>query len=154
MTRRVTIKTALGEALQFRQLRGEEALSSLYSFEIDLLSEERDIDPKALLGKSATVEIETEGGGKRYLDGLVTRFGMQGQDHRLYSYHLRLQPWLWVATRRQDFRIFQFKTVPQIVQEVLGRYGYPLQLKLTRAYRAWDYCVQYGESDFDFVSRL
>ncbi|MDY4339804.1 type VI secretion system tip protein TssI/VgrG [Xanthomonas sp. LF07-6] len=154
MTRRVTIKTALGEALQFRQLRGEETLSSLYSFEIDLLSEERDIDPKALLGKSATVEIETEGGGKRYLDGLVTRFGMQGQDHRLYSYHLRLQPWLWVATRRQDFRIFQFKTVPQIVQEVLGRYGYPMQLKLTRAYRAWDYCVQYGESDFDFVSRL
>ncbi|AVS90224.1 hypothetical protein C8238_02710, partial [Paracidovorax avenae] len=52
------------------------------------------------------------------------------------------------------FRIFQFKTVPQIVQEVLGRYGYPMQLKLTRAYRAWDYCVQYGESDFDFVSRL
>ncbi|AVS64772.1 type VI secretion system tip protein VgrG [Paracidovorax avenae] len=154
MTRRVTIQTPLGEQLQFRQLRGSEELSQLFSFDIDLLSEGRDIDPKALLGKTATVEIETEGGGKRYLDGLVTRFGMQGQDHRLYSYHLRLQPWLWVATRRQDFRIFQFKTVPQIVQEVLGRYGYPMQLKLTRAYRAWDYCVQYGESDFDFVSRL
>ncbi|WOS42714.1 type VI secretion system Vgr family protein [Xanthomonas rydalmerensis] len=154
MTRRVTIQTPLGEQLQFRQLRGSEELSQLFSFDIDLLSEGRDIDPKALLGKTATVEIETEGGGKRYLDGLVTRFGMQGQDHRLYSYHLRLQPWLWVATRRQDFRIFQFKTVPQIVQEVLGCYGYPLQLKLTRAYRAWDYCVQYGESDFDFVSRL
>ncbi|AVS96633.1 type VI secretion system Vgr family protein, partial [Paracidovorax avenae] len=154
MTRRVTIQTPLGGALQFRQLRGEEVLSSLYSFDIDLLSEGRDIDPKALLGKTATVEIETEGGGRRYLDGLVTRFGMQGQDHRLYSYHLRLQPWLWVATRRQDFRIFQFKTVPQIVEEVLSRYGYPMQLKLTRAYRAWDYCVQYGESDFDFVSRL
>ncbi|WP_375576379.1 type VI secretion system Vgr family protein [Paracidovorax oryzae] len=154
MTRRVTIQTPLGEQLQFRQLRGSEELSQLFSFDIDLLSEGRDIDPKALLGKTATVEIETEGGGKRYLDGLVTRFGMQGQDHRLYSYHLRLQPWLWVATRRQDLRIFQFKTVPQIVQEVLGRYGYPMQLKLTRAYRAWDYCVQYGESDFDFVSRL
>ncbi|AVS79576.1 type VI secretion system tip protein VgrG, partial [Paracidovorax avenae] len=154
MTRRVTIQTPLGEQLHFRQLRGSEELSQLFSFDIDLLSEGRDIDPKALLGKTATVEIETEGGGKRYLDGLVTRFGMQGQDHRLYSYHLRLQPWLWVATRRQDFRIFQFKTVPQIVQEVLGRYGYPMQLKLTRAYRAWDYCVQYGESDFDFVSRL
>ncbi|WP_026432927.1 type VI secretion system Vgr family protein [Paracidovorax oryzae] len=154
MTRRVTIQTPLGEQLHFRQLRGSEELSQLFSFDIDLLSEGRDIDPKALLGKTATVEIETEGGGKRYLDGLVTRFGMQGQDHRLYSYHLRLQPWLWVATRRQDFRIFQFKTVPQIVEEVLSRYGYPMQLKLTRAYRAWDYCVQYGESDFDFVSRL
>ncbi|WP_035225643.1 type VI secretion system Vgr family protein [Paracidovorax oryzae] len=154
MTRRVTIRTPLGEQLHFRQLRGSEELSQLFSFDIDLRSESRDIDPKALLGKTATVEIETQGGGRRYLDGLVTRFGMQGQDHRFCSYHLRLQPWLWVATRRQDFRIFQFKTVPQIVQDVLGRYGYPMQLKLTRAYRAWDYCVQYGESDFDFVSRL
>ncbi|MDT0140803.1 type VI secretion system tip protein TssI/VgrG, partial [Acidovorax sp. PRC11] len=154
MTRRVTIRTPLGEQLQFRQLRGSEELSQLFSFDIDLRSESQSIDPKALLGKTATVEIETQGGGKRYLDGLVTRFGMQGQDHRFYSYHLRLQPWLWVATRRQDFKIFQFKTVPQIVEEVLSRYGYPLQMKLTRAYRSWDYCVQYGESDFDFVSRL
>jgi len=154
MTRRVTIRTPLGEQLHFRQLRGSEELSQLFSFDIDLRSESRDIDPKALLGKTATVEIETQGGGRRYLDGLVTRFGMQGQDHRFYSYHLRLQPWLWVATRRQDFKIFQFKTVPQIVEEVLSRYGYPLQMKLTRSYRSWDYCVQYGESDFDFVSRL
>ncbi|MGP3506800.1 contractile injection system protein, VgrG/Pvc8 family, partial [Paracidovorax citrulli] len=58
MTRRVTIRTPLGEQLHFRQLRGSEELSQLFSFDIDLLSEGRDIDPKALLGKTATVEIE------------------------------------------------------------------------------------------------
>ncbi|AVS80941.1 type VI secretion system tip protein VgrG, partial [Paracidovorax avenae] len=82
MTRRVTIQTPLGEQLQFRQLQGREELSQVFSLDIDLLSEDKSIDPKALLGKSATVVVETEGGGRRYLDGIVTRFGTQGQDHR------------------------------------------------------------------------
>ncbi|WCM96066.1 type VI secretion system tip protein VgrG [Acidovorax sp. GBBC 1281] len=154
MTRRVTIQTPLGEQLQFRQLQGKEAISQLFCFDLDLLSDSKNIDPKALLGKNATVVVETQGGGRRYLDGIVTRFGMQGEDHRYYSYRLRLQPWLWLATRKTDFKIFQNKTAPEIVEEVLGKYGYPLQKKLTRSYRSWDYCVQYGESDCDFVSRL
>ena len=154
MTRRVTIQTPLGQALQFRQLRGHEGLSELYALDIDLLSTDKSIDAKALLGKSATVVVETDGGGKRYIDGLVSRFGLQGQDHSLYSYKLTLRPWLWLATLRSDFRIFQFKTVPDIIQDVLGLYGQPFKLKLSRGYRAWDYCVQYHESDFDFVARL
>ncbi|GKT15128.1 type VI secretion system tip protein VgrG [Acidovorax sp. SUPP2522] len=154
MTRRVTIQTPLGGQLQFRQLQGKEAISQLFCLDLDLLSDSKSIDPKALLGKNATVVVETQGGGRRYLDGIVTRFGMQGEDHRYYSYRLRLQPWLWLATRKTDFKIFQNKTAPEIVEEVLGKYGYPLQKKLTRSYRSWDYCVQYGESDCDFVSRL
>ncbi|SDE44494.1 Rhs element Vgr protein, partial [Paracidovorax valerianellae] len=154
MTRRVTIQTPLGEQLQFRQLQGKEALSELFSFDVDLLSESKSIDPKALLGKSATVVVETEGGGRRYLDGIVTRFGLQGQDHRHYTYKARMSPWLWLATRQSDFKIFQNKTVPDIIEEVLGKYGYPLQRKLTQSYRTWDYCVQYNETDCAFVSRL
>jgi len=154
MSRRVTIQTPLGEALQFRQLRGHEALSELYALDIDLLSTDKGLDPKALLGKNATVVVETDGGGRRYIDGLITRFGLQGQDHSLYSYKLMLRPWLWLATLRSDFRIFQFKTVPDIIQQVLGAYGYDLKMKLTRGYRAWDYCVQYHESDHNFIARL
>ncbi|SFD42545.1 contractile injection system protein, VgrG/Pvc8 family, partial [Paracidovorax konjaci] len=146
MTRRVTIQTPVGDALHFREMRGREGLSEVYSLEIDLQSESREVDPKALLGKNATVVVETEGGGRRYIDGIVTRFGMQGQDHRYYSYRLRLQPWVWLASRKSDFRIFQNKSVPQIIEEVLGVYGYPLDKKLSRSYRTWDYCVQYGES--------
>jgi len=154
MSRRVTLQTPLGAALQFRQLRGHEALSELYALDIDLLSSDKNIDPKALLGKSATIVVETEGGAKRYIDGIVSRFGLQGQDHRLYSYKLILRPWLWLASLKSDFRIFQFKTVPDILQEVLSPYGQPMELRLTRSYRAWDYCVQYHESDHNFVSRL
>ncbi|AVS67484.1 type VI secretion system tip protein VgrG [Paracidovorax avenae] len=154
MTRRVTIQTPLGDALNFRELRGREELSQVFSLDIDLLSEDKSIDPKALLGKSATVVVETEGGGRRYLDGIVTRFGTQGQDHRFYAYRLRLQPWLWLASRKSDFRIFQNKSVPDIIEEVLGAYGYPMEKKLSRSYRTWEYCVQYDESDLQFVSRL
>jgi len=154
MTRRVTIQTPLGEQLQFRRLQGREDLSQLFALDVDLLSESKSIDPKALLGKHASVVVETEGGGRRYLDGIVTRFGLQGEDHRYYSYRLRLNPWLWLATRKSDFRVFQNKTVPDIIEEVLGKYGHPLQKRLTRAYRSWDYCVQYDETDCAFVSRL
>ena len=154
MTRRVTIHTPLGEQLHFRELRGQENISQLFSLDVEMLSENESIDPKVLLGKNATIEIETQGGGRRFIDGIVTRFGMQGQDHRHYAYKARLSPWLWLATRKSDFRIFQNLNVPDIVEQVLGVYGHPMQRKLTRAYRSWDYCVQYNESDCDFVSRL
>ncbi|WP_250439226.1 type VI secretion system Vgr family protein, partial [Delftia tsuruhatensis] len=155
MTRRVTINTPLADQLQLRRLQGREEISHLFALEIDLLSEDDSIDPKALLGKGATVVVETQDGGKRYIDGLVTTFGMRGQDeHRNFLYRARLSPWLWLATRRSDFRIFQNKTVPDIINEVLGIYGHPMQQRLTRSYRTWEYCVQYNETDFQFVSRL
>jgi len=154
MSRRVTISTPLGDALQFRELHGREAVSELFEFDIELISDSKSIDPKALLGQAATLTIETQGQGQRFLNGLVTRFGMQGQDLRFASYRLTLRPWLWLGTRRADFRIFQNQSVPDIVSAVLGPYGYPLLQRLTRAYRSWDYCVQYNETDTNFVCRL
>jgi type VI secretion system secreted protein VgrG len=155
MSRRVTIQTPLGESLQFRQLVGREALSQLYAFDVDLLGSHNAIEPKALLGKVSTVAVETESGGVRYLSGIATRFGLEQEDARHSFYRLRLRPWLWLATRRSDFRIFQGKSVPDILTDVLGSYGHPIEKKLTRGdYRRWDYCVQYHESDFAFISRL
>ncbi|MBT2333026.1 type VI secretion system tip protein VgrG [Variovorax paradoxus] len=153
MKRRVTIQTPLGEALQFHRLVGREALSRAYAFDLDLLGNSNALDPKALLGKPATVAVQTET-GVRHLAGLVTRFGLSQEDDRQAYYKMRLRPWLWLATRRSDFRIFQDQSVPEILTAVLGRYGYPIEQKLSRAYRPWTYCVQYHESDFDFVSRL
>ncbi|AGU51056.1 type VI secretion system, Vgr family protein [Variovorax paradoxus B4] len=154
MKRRVTIQTPLGEALQFHRLVGREALSQAYVFDVDLLSRSNAIDSAAVLGKPATVVMETESGSPRYLAGLVTRFGLSHEDDRQAFYKMRLRPWLWLATRRSDFRVFQDQTVPEIVAAVLGRYGHPLEQKLSRSYRTWTYCVQYHESDFDFISRL
>ena len=154
MTRRVSIQTPLGEALQFHWLTGREALSRLHDFDVELLGSSNSVDPKMLLGKTVTLAMQTESGGTRYLGGVVASFGLAGEDARHSFYRMKLRPWLWLATRRSDFRIFQGRTVPDIVADVLEAYGYPMEKRLARDYRVWEYCVQYGESDFSFVSRL
>ncbi|SFQ73955.1 type VI secretion system secreted protein VgrG [Variovorax sp. OK605] len=153
MKRRVEISTPLGDALKFHRLVGREALSQAYVFDVELLGNSNAIDPKALLGKSATVTVQTET-GLRHLAGVVTRFGLLQEDARQSFYKMRLRPWLWLASRSSDFRIFQGQTVPEIIAAVLGRYGYPMEQKLSRSYRTWTYCVQYDEDDFSFIARL
>lgn len=158
MNRIVTAHTPLGEeALRFRAMNGSEALSQLFEFEVELLSDSHSLDLKALLGKSLTLELETQGEGARYLDGIVARCMLVGREDntaRQYRYRATVRPWLWLLTRTQDCKIFQNQTVPQILQTVLGEYGFALELRLTGSYRQWGYCVQYQETDFAFVSRL
>jgi type VI secretion system secreted protein VgrG len=155
MNRRVVIQTPVGDQLQFKKLHGQEALSELSIFEMDLVSNSKSIAPSDLLGQSITLEVETDGGGKRYLNGICTQFGMQGMlERKQFKYKMRVRPWLWLATRKTDFKIFQNKTVPDIISEVLGKYGYAMEKRLSGHYRTWDYCVQYRESDFAYVSRL
>ncbi len=89
----------------------------------------------------------------RYIDGIVARLGMQGQNHRGYACKARLSPWLWLATRRSDVRIFQNQTVPDIIEQVLGAYGHPLRKKRTRGNRSGDCCAQFNESDCGLVPR-
>ncbi len=152
--RRVTIDTPLGSLLQFRKLLGQEHLSQLFILDVDLLSTSKTIAPHDLLGKTVTLNIAHEG-SKRHLAGVVSRFGMQGMDeHKHYHYKMRISPWLWLATKTTDFKIFQNKTAVEVIPEVLGKYGYPMEKKLGKAYRTWEYMVQYNESDYNFVSRL
>jgi len=154
MTRRVSIQTPMGKALQFHRLTGREALSQLHDFDVDLLGTSNSVDPKMLLGKTATVAVKTESGDTRPLGGVIASFGLTGEDARHSFYQMKLRPWLWLATRRSDFHVFRGRTVPDIVSDVLEGYGYPMERRLAREYRVWDYCVQYDESDFSFVSRL
>lgn len=144
MTRRVTIATPAGDALQFHRLAGREALSQPYIFDVDLLGSHNAIDPKALLGKSASVAIETEHGDTRHLGGIVTSFGLSQEDSRQSFYKMRLRPWLWLATRRSDYRIFQDQTVPDIVTAVLGRYARPTASKEGQIARMAVFCPKWA----------
>src|SRR5947209_20026457 len=70
-------------------------------------------------------------------------------------FELEIVPWLWFLTHYHDCRIFQNKSVPDIVQQVFNDRGYShFKLNLNGTYPVRDYCVQYRESDLDFVSRL
>lgn len=158
MNRTFIAHSPLGDQLEFRSMEGTEQISRLFEFRVRLLSQNSSISAKSLLGKDMSIEVdlttEKGGGGKRFISGQVTQFTYIGKDGDFYLYESILRPWLWHATRRSDFKIFQFKKAPDIIKEVLGKYGFSIEDRLTGAYREWPYIVQYGETDFNFVSRL
>ncbi|MDQ0588649.1 type VI secretion system Vgr family protein [Variovorax paradoxus] len=157
MARVVKAHTPLGDAqLMFRSMSGTEGLSQLFEFEVDLLSASASIDLKSVLGKPLSLEIQTAG-EPRFLNGQVVRFSMAGREggtSRHTVYRATVRPWLWYLTRSSDNKIFQDKTVVEILEEVFGDYGFAFEKQLGGTYRCWEYCVQYNESDFAFVSRL
>lgn len=157
MDRPLVAHTALGPQLGFLSLRGTEALSSLFEFEVELVSGTYLLDVRSMLNTELTIEIETSTGSPRFLSGKVTDFSLLGRERAnspYYLYKATVRPSLWYLSQGQDSRIFQFKTVPDILKQVLGEYGFPVEYQLSENYRQWEYCVQYQESDFNFVSRL
>ncbi len=154
--RGLAIGTPLGpDTLLLRAISGAEGLSSLFSYGLDLLSEDHAVDFDAIVGQNVTVRIECPKGGTRYINGLVSRFSQRRREGRLASYQATVVPALWMLTRTSDCRIFQEQTVPDIIKEVMKDHGITdLDDRLTASYREWEYCVQYGETDFNFVSRL
>ncbi|CAN7418682.1 type VI secretion system tip protein TssI/VgrG [Variovorax paradoxus] len=157
MPRTVQVHTVLNaEQLKFRAMRGQEGLSQLFEFEVDMVSPSFNLDLKKLLGTSLTLQLQDEG-ASRFLNGTVVRFELVGRANetgRHYIYRALVQPWLWYLTRTTDCRIFQNKSVPDVLDEVLGKYGFEYEKRLSGSYRPWEYCVQYQESDFAFVCRL
>jgi type VI secretion system secreted protein VgrG len=137
------------------RLHGEERISSLYRFDLELVSRESDLDFKKILGEGVTVKLALANGKARYFHGIVTRFVQRGRAGKLTSYRAEVHPKLWLLGKTRDSRIFQQKKVPEIVKGILADHGVtPLEDKLKGTYLVRDYCVQYEESDLDFVSRL
>ncbi|KUY84459.1 type VI secretion system tip protein VgrG [Burkholderia sp. RF4-BP95] len=155
MNRVFTLDSPHGDDLKFHTLDGSDELGRLFEFRIEALADSHSLSLKDMLGKPVTVRIEQQDLSTRYLNGIVARATLAGRRaERHYGYELVVRPWLWLATRRSDCRIFQNRTVPDIVQEVLAPYGFPIENKLTDAYVPRDFCVQYNETDTAFVMRL
>jgi type VI secretion system secreted protein VgrG len=156
MKRVMEITTPLGDdMLLFHRMQARDEISRLFEFEIDLLSRRPDIDLDKILGQNVSVKLELLDDSIRYFNGFVTRFAQVGTHGRYHAYHATVRPWLWFLTRTSNCRIFQEMTVPDIIAEVFqGHSVADFKKSLTGTYRKWEYCVQYRESDFNFVSRL
>ena len=156
MDRVMDIATPLGDGvLLFHGMRGHEELGRLSEYHLDLLSPDGDIDVDAILGKNVTIKLGLPDDSTRYFNGFVTRFSAGEVHGRYYHYSATVHPWLWFLTRTSDCRIFQEMTVPDIIKKVFADHGTAdFKLELTSTYRKWTYCVQYRETDFNFVSRL
>jgi type VI secretion system secreted protein VgrG len=149
------ITTPLGDDLLFHGMHAREEMGRLGEYQLDLLSSKADISLDDILGKNVTVKLALPDDSTRYFNGYVTRFAQGGTYGRYNRYFAVVHPWLWFLTRTADCRIFQDMTVPDIVKKVFGDHSAAdFALELTASYRKWTYCVQYRETDFNFVSRL
>jgi len=135
---------------------GFEAMSRLFEFHAELLAEAgTTIDPKALIGTKATVSLNlAEMQGTRYFNGLIASFEQCGGDDHYDSYRARLVPSLWQLSLSSNCRVFQNMTVVDIVKSVIGEYGLIIMDRTSATYKTLEYCTQYSESDFHFITRL
>lgn len=156
----LSLTSPLGkDVLLLASVTGTEAISSIYEYELEALSEDDAIDPKKIVGKSVTVELR--GKEIRHIDGYVVRMSKgdmleTGKNKALRQYRMTIVPWLWFLSKRVNCRIFQEMTAVDVIDEVLKDHNViaKYQKKLKSTYKKREYCVQFNESDFDFVTRL
>jgi type VI secretion system secreted protein VgrG len=154
--RQIGIDTPLGEdVLLLRSFQGHEAVSRLFTFDLDLVSEDLSVNYDDMVGKAVTVRLGLSDGSLRYWNGFVSRFIQAGRDSNVAVYQATIVPWLWFLDQTTDCRIFQNKTAPEIIKQIFQENSYnDVLLRLYGDFVKRDYCVQYRESDFNFVSRL
>lgn len=156
-TRRIRLVTALGDgALGLRRMRMTEALSTPFDMEIEAVADAPDVDLDALLGTSLTVAMETMRDAQpRHFNAFVTEAEIVGARDRRFGLRLRAAPWPWFLGLQQGCRIFLERSAQEIVEQVFGDNGFSdHEFRLTKSYEKYEYCVQYNETDLNFVSRL
>jgi type VI secretion system secreted protein VgrG len=108
-----------------------------------------------MLRSPISVTMKLVDGGERVIHGRVRRFVQMGQRKDLTSYRAEMVPWLWFLSLTSDCKIYQNKSVLEIVEEVFKEQSFSdFEIKTVGSYEAREYCVQYRESHLNFVSRL
>lgn len=148
------ITTPLGpDVLLLEGFSGQEAISNLFQFHLDLIAENQNtIAFEDLLGQKVSIEVTLPDQSSRYFHGIISSFSQGGRNLRFTRYSAELVPQFWLLTRQVRSRIFQQMSVKDILTTVLD--GLDLSWKAQGTFLPRDYCVQYRESDFHFASRL
>jgi type VI secretion system secreted protein VgrG len=156
--RLLILDTPLGkDVLLLQELTGEEGISRLFTYELNLLAHENDsVVFSDIVGQKVSISLSRPDGSSRHISGYVSRFTQGATDDRMFThYHAQVVPWLWFLTRQADCRIFQNLAVPDIISQVFNLFDFKdFRLSLKNTYPQLEYCVQYRETSFNFVSRL
>lgn len=152
--RLISLGTKLGkDELLLTAFEGNEHLSELFEFRLTALSSNHNIKPEELVGEEVTVNINTK--HKVSFNGMISRFAYGDiKGHNMREYHFTMVPWLWFLSKTENRRIFQNKNTKEIVVEVFNDLGFKDFDFRAQGGKPREYCVQYGESDLHFVSRL
>lgn len=135
---------------------GEEGISRPYSFRLGFWSSNTNITANDLIGKEVTVTLSLEDGSPRYFHGIVRHLQageLSGRTSRFYQ--IEMVPYFRLLTERSNSRIFEQKSAPDIIAGILSEHGIKFDKSgIKAAHVTREYCVQYRETDFNFVSRL
>ena len=153
--RATAIQTPVGaDMLTFTHLVGRDEVSRCFAYTVGFAGENTDVDPLKMLGGAVSIEGES-GDPKRWFSGLISEFRLTRIEDRLAHYEAVVRPWLWFLGNATDCRIFQNMSVIEIIEEIFSKYGpVKFEKRLQGSYPQRDYCVQYDETDLDFVQRL
>ncbi|HEX4949177.1 MAG TPA: type VI secretion system tip protein VgrG [Blastocatellia bacterium] len=162
--RLIQIFTPLGEdVLLLHRVHGNEGISQLFQFELKMFSENRSLSFESIVGKNATVKVLLPDQTERYINGIINAFTQGGsmpfddqQPPKIFAtYRATLVPWFWFLTQTTDSRIFQNLSVPEILEKIFNEYGFTdFVNRLQGNFEPREYCVQYRETSFAFLSRL
>lgn len=159
------------EAIDFSvaRFRGKEGLSQLYEFKVELISEEPDVQFEEVVGQGCVITIQhhnheesDEGFGEeevyeRFIHGIVSDFEIADEGASYTTYYATVVPKIWVMQHRHGCRIFQGDSIQDIVQKLLqelGLEGNEYRWDCQGSYAPYTYCVQYRESELNFIHRL
>jgi hypothetical protein len=158
--RSIVLDSPLGQMRSSPPISEAEELSvATLPLRLELLSKQT-IQPKDILGKGITVELQTLEGTaekkRRVFHGIVVRFAPGPMWRNGYrNFHAELVPWTWFLTRTTDCRIFENKKAPDIIEKIFQDLGFSeFEKHMTEQHPSREYCVQFRETDFNFVSRL
>lgn len=156
-----SLEGSLGEDFYLLAFNGHEGISKLTTFHLTLVSRRQSQDckhkPEEIINKEASIRFYV-GEEERHIKGYINRFSADFQGHSHVGFHAEMVPWLWFATQTSDCRIFEDMSIPEIIDEVfssapLGSIAKFIK-KLSSNYPKLEYCVQYRETDYNFVCRL
>lgn len=148
--------TTLGK-LGVYSFNGHEQVNQPYKFDIELVSRSSNLSLNSCLGSEATLEVYDDSGGVRFINGVIMQMEQLHTANTFTHYSCILVPRFWFLSETQNHKIFQNKTVPQIIEEVLHGHGFSdesYSFHLAYKYPKREYCVQYAESDLSFITRL
>ena len=139
--------------------KGEETINTPFQFEIEFITRNHDLDIEDFIGSEGLLTISDRSGGVRHVHGLLRQIGYVNTRKTYSHFRCLLVPRLWFLSETQDHKIYQHKTVYEIIEDILKKHtflpeSYSFKLKEMDKYSSREYCVQYGESDLHFLTRL
>lgn len=159
----IQISTPAGkDALYLTRFVAQEAMSDLFVMSANMYTIGKQIAHEDLVGKPVSIKVKNaQGGGERYYHGIVSHLVSNGsrtadvEEQKNYiDYQATIVPFAASMRNRKNSRIFQKKTIKEIFADLFGQHNVAFSDKTSKTYPKYEYCVQYQESDFDFIQRL